>query len=87
VPSNTTRGNGHKREHSKFHTNMTNKSFTWSITEHRNRLPSDITDSTSLEIFKTHLEAFLCNLLYGTSFGRKVELGDLQLTLPTLVIL
>ena len=39
------------------------KVFTLKVTEHWNRLPREVVESPSLEIFKTHLDAFLCNLL------------------------
>ena len=69
VPSNSTRGNRHNLEHSKFHLNMM-KNITVRVTEHCNRLPRGVVKSPSLEIFKTHLDAFPCDLLYGTCFRR-----------------
>jgi len=59
--------------------------FTLSVTEHWNRLPREAVKSLSLEIFKTCLDTFLCNLLQGTCFSRVVGL-DLQRSLPTPVI-
>jgi len=39
------------------------RNFTLSVTEHWNRLPREVVDSPSLEIFKTHLGKVLCSLL------------------------
>ena len=57
------RGDGHKLEFRKFSTNMRRNFFTVRVTEHRNRLPREVVYFPSLEIFKTHLDAYLCNLL------------------------
>ena len=37
--------------------------FTVKVTEPWNKLPREVEESPSLEIFKTHLDVFLCNLL------------------------
>ena len=61
VSSNKKRASGHKLKRRKFHLNMT--LFTLRVTEHWNRLPRDVVESPSLEIFKTRLDEVLCSLL------------------------
>jgi len=63
MPSDRTMGNGHKLKHRQVDLNMRKNFFPLRVTEHWNRLPREVVESPSLEIFKTRLNAVLCSLL------------------------
>jgi len=63
VPSDRTRANRHKLKHRKFGLHTRRNFFALRVMEPWNRLPREVVESPSLEIFKTHLDKLLCSLL------------------------
>ena len=84
VPSDRTRGNGHKLKQRKFQLNRRKNFFPLRVTEPWPRLA---VESPSLEIFKPRLDKVLCSLLWVTLLGQRVGLGDPQRSLPSPTIL
>jgi len=67
--------------------NMRKSFITLTMTVHWNRLPKEAVEFPSLEIFKIHLDCFLCNLLWSTCFCRGVGFDDPQRSFPTPMVL
>ena len=82
VPSNRTRGNGHRLKQRKVQLNMRKNFFPLRVTEPWPRLPREAVESPSLEIFQPRLDAVPCSLLWVTLLGQGVGLGDPQRALP-----
>ena len=83
VPSDRTRGNGHKPKQRKVQLKMRKNFFPLRVMEPWPRLPREVVESPSLEIFQTHLDGVLCSLLWVTLLGQGAGLGDPQRSLPT----
>ena len=64
VPSDRTRGNGHKLKHRKLQLNLRKNFFPLRVTEPWHRLPRKVVESPSLEIFKTLPDVVLCSHLW-----------------------
>ena len=56
-------GNGFKLEEGRFRLNKKKKLFTMRVVRHWNRLPSEVVDASSLEVFKVRLDGALSNLV------------------------
>jgi len=78
VPSDSTRSSGHNLKHRRVHL-----IFTVRLTGHWHRLPREVVQSPSLEIFKTSLDMVLGNRLSLSLLKHGVEPDGLQRCLPT----
>ncbi|PKU47894.1 hypothetical protein llap_1810 [Limosa lapponica baueri] len=61
--SHGTRGDGFKLKKGRFRLDIRKKFFTVRVTRHWNKLPREVVDAPSLEVFKTRLDGPLSNLV------------------------
>ena len=57
------KGNHFKRKEGRFRLDIRKKFFTVRVVRHWNRLPREVVDAPSLEVFKARLDRALSNLI------------------------
>ena len=62
--SDRTRGKGFKLKKGRFKLDISKKFFTMRVVRHWNRLPSEVVDAPSLQVFKARLDGALSNLVW-----------------------
>ena len=64
MDTDSTRGNGFKLKQGRFNLDIWRKFFTQTLVMHWNRLPKEVVDAPSLDVFKARLDGALGNLVW-----------------------